>query len=420
MPRIAVLQGCSKLWNMRFRKTALILVAIAGVISLSIAENMDKAIIYNTGTIIPKITAKSGYWRDIQDAVNAAASFGVSEVYIPEGTWNFVNSGESWTGARVVIPAGVSLFGAPTERYLNGSVVEWKTILVMPWDMPGDNSGDPMHWFRIQGNSDPNKPSRISDIKLVGYREIDPNSTQIYRGIVVDKVINFRIDHVWLRHIPEGISVRDSCGVIDHNLLDNVYGWHGGTDWSSRTIGYGVQVVRWWEKGTEWPNITDVLGHYLNYTVFIEDNVFTKWRHCTVGNDGAHFVFRHNLVIGGFAYNEVDQHPRYSGQEPYVPCRAGEVYENEFLNPVSSGICIYLFAGGGVYFNNTLVGYGEFMHTADTSWGELVNPHDIYIWNNSLGGANLIGGDAVLNKDYFLYKPDWYTPFPYPHPLNVP
>ena len=216
MPRIAVLQGCSKLWNMRFRKTALILVAIAGVISLSIAENMDKAIIYNTGTIIPKITAKSGYWRDIQDAVNAAASFGVSEVYIPEGTWNFVNSGESWTGARVVIPAGVSLFGAPTERYLNGSVVEWKTILVMPWDMPGDNSGDPMHWFRIQGNSDPNKPSRISDIKLVGYREIDPNSTQIYRGIVVDKVINFRIDHVWLRHIPEGISVRDSCGVIDH------------------------------------------------------------------------------------------------------------------------------------------------------------------------------------------------------------
>jgi len=405
---------------MRFYKIALVLVAIAGVASLSIAENMDKAIIHNTGTIIPKITAKSGYWRDIQDAINIAVSHGMSEVYIPEGTWNFVNPGESWTGARVVIPAGVSLFGASTERYPNGSVVEWKTILVMPWDMPGDNSWMPPHWFKIQGNSNPNKPSRFSDIKLVGYREINHSSTQIYRGIVIDSVINFRVDHCCFRHIPEGILTMGlyCCGVIDHNVFDNVYGWHGGTVWANRTIGYGIAVNRAVLGTTEWANITTVLGQYKNYTVFIEDNVFTKWRHCVVGNDGAHYVFRHNKVIGGFAYNEVDQHPRYAGQEPYVPCRAGEVYENEFLNPVIQGICIYLFSGGGVYFNNTLVGYGQFLYTADSSWGDMVNPKDIYIWNNNIGSAILYGGSAQIGTEVFFYKPDWYTPYPYPHPLT--
>jgi len=422
MLRIAVFQGCSKLWNMRFYKIALVLVIIAGVVGLSIAENIDRVIIHNSGTIIPKITAKSGYWRDIQDAINIAASHGISEVYIPEGAWNFVNVNESWTGARVVIPAGVSLFGAPTERYENGSVKEWKTILIMPWDMPGDNSWNPPHWFKIQGNSDPTKPSRFSDIKLVGYREIDHNSTQIYRGIVVESVINFRIDHCYFRHIPEGIAVRGHycCGVIDHNVFDNVYGWHGGTVWANRTIGYGIAVDRTVYYETEWPNLQDILGKYTNFTVFIEDNVFTRWRHCTVGNSGAHFVFRHNIVVGGCAMNEVDQHPRYPGQEPYVPCRAGEVYENEFLNPEQAGICIYLFAGGGVYFNNTLVGYGQFLYTADTSWGDMVNPKDIYIWNNNIGSANLYGGSAQVGTEVFFYQPSWYTPYPYPHPLTSP
>jgi len=423
MLRAAKFQGGIKLHNKYFHKVMLIFfIILVGIAGFSFAEVTDNVVIRNTGRITPEIMAESGYWRDIQDAVDLAASLGGGIVHIPAGIWNFVNVGESWTGARVIIPAGVSLFGAPTERYPNGSVVEWKTVLVMPWDMPGDNSWMPPHWFRVQGNSDPNKPSRFSDIKLVGYREIDPDSTQLYRGIVVDSVINFRIDHCYFRHIPEGILTMGlyCCGVIDHNVFDNVYGWHGGTVWAERTIGYGIAVNRAVMATTEWPDLTEILGKYTNFTVFIEDNVFTKWRHCTVGNDGAHFVFRRNKVIGGFAYNEVDQHPRYSGQEPYVPCRAGEVYENQFVNPVSRGICIHLFAGGGVYFNNTLVGYGEFMHISDSSWGEMVNPHDIYIWDNNIGGANLISGDAVLDEDYFLNKPNWYTPYPYPHPLTTP
>lgn len=419
MFKTAAIQGDSKLRDLNFYKAILILAILVGVVGFSFAAHTEQVTIYSTGQIIPEIVAKSGYWRDIQDAVNIAASSGIGIVRIPEGTWNFVNLGESWTGSRVIIPAGVSIFGAPTERYENGSVKEWKTVLVLPWDFGVPGNQVVPNWFRIYGSGDPSKPSRFSDIKLVGYREFNSSSTLLHRGLLIENVANFRIDHVCLRHVPEGIQIVGSCGVIDHCILDNIYGWHGGTSWASRTVGYGVQVSRNWPE-TRWPNITDVLGKYLNYTVFVENCIFTKWRHCIVGNDGAHFVFRHNKVIGGFAYNEVDQHPRYPGQEPYVPCRAGEVYENEFLNPVSSGICIYLFAGGGVYFNNTLVGYGEFMHTADTSWGEMVNPHDIYIWSNNLGGAKLHSGSAVLNEDYFLYKPDWYTPYAYPHPLAYP
>jgi len=403
-------------------KVIFFLMIIVGITSLSLAEVFDKEIVYNTGKILPYVVADSGYWQDIQDAVDLVSSIGGGNVYIPEGVWNFVNPGESWTGARVVIPAGVNVFGAPTEKYPNGSVVEWKTVLVLPWDVPGDNSYDPPKWFLIHGNSDPNKPSRFSDIKLVGYREFDHDSTQVLRGIKVENVINFRIDHVCFRHIPEGVWIDGvyCCGVIDYCVFDNVYGVYGAPDWATRTIGYGIRIDRTTEF-SEWEPITNLLGKYTNHTVFIEDCIFTKWRSCVSGNHGAHFVFRHNIVKHGFGYGELDQHPAW--ESPYVSGRAMEVYENYFIDPTNEGdgSVIHLWAGGGVYFNNTVSGvnYRYFIMAGNPNWNSTFAPSDNYLWNNNIGEKILWTGYGTEGINYFLYKPNWYTPYPYPHPLTL-
>jgi|GEM_PF-1336615 hypothetical protein len=394
-------------------------VKLNGTIIPSWSYDLGKRII---SINLSAVMAKSGYWKDIQEAVDLVASMGGGNVYIPEGTFNFVNVNESWTGARVVIPAGVNLFGARTERYENGSVKEWKTVLVMPWDMPGDKSYNPPHWFLIEGNSDPNKSSRFSDIKLVGYREFNHSATGMYRGILIKGVQNFRIDHCFFDEIPEGVetgiqTTYPSSGVIDHNIFDNEY-CNYTLDWYTREVGYGIGVNRheWW---TTWDNITDILGQYLNYTVFIEDNFFTRWRSVVAGNRGAHYVFRHNIVKGGLGKGEVDIHPSWNS--PYVSCRAAEVYENIFIDPVNiHAYAVEMFAGGGVFFNNTLSGYEIFIIDSATAWNTtLMGPQEVYIWNNNLGGAIVEDGWMEENVHYFLYKPDWYTPYPYPHPLTI-
>lgn len=419
MLKVTTLHGGMKLRSISLSKAIeiiLILTILMGIVGSSFANVLDKKVIHNTGKISPYIVAASGYWRDIQNAVDHAAAMGGGNIYIPEGVWNFVNPGESWTGARVVIPAGVNVFGAPTEKYSNGSVIEWKTVLVMPWDMPGSRSGDPPHWFLIQGDSDPQKPTRFSDIKLVGYKHFDPNATGFYKAIKVLRVANFRIDHCAFIEIPEGVTAWEYCsGVIDHNFFHNEHAYYT-VDWSNRVVGYAVSVSQ--DKPTMWVPLESILGKYTNYTVFIENNVFTKWRDVVVGNYGAHYVFRHNIVRNGLGHGEVDLHPSWTS--PYVSCRAAEVYDNIFENPVYSGDCVIeIWAGGGVFFNNTVIGYAKFMRGSGTSWDpDLMGPKEVYIWNNDLGGAILEDTPMEEGVDYFLYKPDWYTPYPYPHPLT--
>lgn len=419
-------KAAQKLRNANFVEVILCLLVLTGIISLSFADIMSTTAIHNTGKIVLEIMAQSGYWQHIQAAVNLAASLGVGIVHIPEGTWNFVNVGESWGGARVTIPAGVNVSGAPTERDANGQVVEWKTVLVMPWDMPGSKGYVPPHWFLIQGDNNPTKPSRFSDIKLVGYRDFDPSATGHYLGIRIEGVTNFRIDHCCTKEIPEGIYVgvgygaQPACGVIDHNLLDNEYVSYT-VNWDNRNIGYGVCIYRS-ETATEWPNIADVLGKYLDYTVFIEDNVFTKWRSVVVGNYGAHYVFRHNVVIHGLGAGEIDLHPSYTS--PYASCRAAELYENLFTDPDPKGQIYYPFmsehyGGSGVYFNNTVSGYDTFIEGQALGWNPAQHTHDVYVWGNEIGSADLWSGYGDEGSEYFLYEPEWYTPYQYPHPLTL-
>lgn len=465
-----VKRGLEGLQNAKFFATLLVLVMAAGIFSLSpaISSLMNNVVIRSTGDIsTTKVFARSGSARDIQAAVDAVASAGGGSVYIPEGTFDFVEVGESWTDARVVIPAGVNLFGAPTARTSglrvpqagmnpNDQVVTWKTVLRLPWDVPRGI------WFKITGSSNPNKPSRFSDIKLVGYRSINSSSTYMLIPIYVDNVVDFRVDHSYFENMGAGITTWNSRGVIDHNYLVNT---NGVPEPYPGTVGYGVFISRAW--GYVWENdVSKVLGKYTDYTVFIEDNYFEKWRHVTASNTGAHYVFRHNAVYHDFGYGSVDSHGWFQtkcaqghinppavynttlqkwvcsidGSDleiTQVGTRATEIYNNNITDAIQYYWGTETRGGAGVSFNNVFGGgtfnssYGAFMYlkndNQDHPEGAFVRVHDWYIWNNTiLSGSQLLtiydpNGQILLDRDYFLYAPTsfTYTPYPYPHPLTL-
>ena len=437
------------------RYTKLIVIALLiGMLTIApaLSSLTDTAVIGNTGTIsyFVEVTAASGYWQDIQAAVNqVVASGGKGNVSIPEGTFNFVNVGESWTGARVNIPAGVNLFGAPTERDADGQVVEWRTILVMPWNVPGAWTNTPV-WFSINGNSDLGKPSRFSDIKLQGYRSISSSSTTIHRAIAVDRVRDFRIDHCAFEHTTGGILAGGLyCnGVIDHNKLYNIYGFDDLSNYMNGNIGYGIQVARDLSSIGYEP-LMNVLGKYTDHSVFIEDNYFSKWRHCVASGHGAHYVFRYNVIDDDFGHFSLDAHGLRDTGSNRWGTRATEFYENTLTNVMISEGWWNIFqngGGSGVWFNNYIdTSYrsnGIVLYTEDVIQSETWHLKDFYLWSskgpwapsgngvpsgftadrNVLADWSRQAGDPT-DLNYPNVNPSWsiagYKPYPYPHPLTL-
>ncbi|GAG55611.1 unnamed protein product, partial [marine sediment metagenome] len=385
------------------------------------------------------ITAVSGHAQEIQKAVDLASTG--DNVHIPAGTYNFYEAGESWT--PVEIPAGINIYGALSRRNDKGQVIEWETVLLMPEEAPPNSI-----WFKYTIND--NLPLRFTDIKLVGFRYFNPESIRRYialkifapyRNYPVVGVLNFRVDHCNFQDIAgsavnfgdESEYNRRVCnGVIDHCRLVNSYGDPGYMDYENRTLDYGIGLRRW-ASDTWNPDVWEVLGKYTYYTVVIENNYFTKWRHGAVTNDGFHQVFRYNVVEGGYGIGETDSHGSYAeGIHPYaVGTRALEVYGNIFKNPDTTWTnqpwAINHRGGGGLFYDNILEGYYGLCHL-NNDWGNYVpycpkcHIYDTYIWNNILNGAYLISynSDNVENVNYFLRTPNieqdgWeYIPYTYP------
>jgi hypothetical protein len=443
--------GARGLQDTKFYAILIILTLLAGTLCLSpaISSLMNSVIIGSSGQISTStIAAASGSATDIQAAVNwIVGRGGIGNVYIPEGTFNFVEVGESWTGVRVVIPAGVNLFGAPTERYANGTVVEWKTVLRLPWDVPGSwlgGSGTPpqqggpkgLKWFQITGSGDPNKPSRVSDIKFVGYRSVDNTSKMIIGGISIEKVMDFRVDHCYFEHIcgggvtASGVSGR---GVIDHCFFVNPVGQRGPGDWDTDTIGYGVMASR--GMGDLWEvDVSKVLGKYTDYTVFIEDCYFEKWRHCVAANSGAHYVIRYSTIKNDFGYGSLDAHgwgTMSDGVVTQVGTRAVEIYNCNIIDAIQYTHGTFIRGGAGVAFNNTVGGgtYADFIYFSNEAQANVSKCwiNDWWVWNNTMlaGCTEIIEYDPYGNiaegVNYFRYAPHTfdYEPYPYPHPLTL-
>jgi len=388
--------------------------------------------------------AASGYWSDIQDAIDLASNG--DNVLIPNGTFNFVDVDEDWTGPLVTVPAGVNLFGEPNETDEDGMNTEWNTVLKIPWDVPGSwygTAGDPPrqggpltpYMFSFAGTGDPAKPSRFSDIRLQGYRVIDPESLFIIKGMYVNGIVDLRVDHSYLEGISGGgVICYNSSGVIDHNRIVNHEGYVVG-DFSLCTVGYGVQVDR--ADGDVWDNdVTKVLGKYTNYSVFIEDNYFEKLRHSVASARGAHYVFRHNTIQDDFGYGSVDAHGRaymVDGQIAVVGTRCAEIYNNTITDAVQYVWATFIRGGAGVAFNNTVGGgtYTQFIYFSNEADAEVSKCwiNDWYIWGNTmLSGCTLKTeydplGNITEDVNYFLREPNMvddgfvYNPYTYPHPL---
>lgn len=439
-----VKEGARGLQNTKFYAILIISAVLAGTLCLSpaISSLMNSVIIGSSGQIsISTITAASGSATDIQAAVNwIVAHSGIGNVYIPEGTFNFVSVGEElgtlsggyYLGPRVTIPAGVNLFGAPTERCANGTVVEWKTILRLPWDAHGTWHYGGCQWFEFVGNGDPNKPSRFSDIKLVGYRSINPDSITAHGAIKNENVVDFRIDHCYFEHTCTGISASGSRGVIDHCFLVNPVSVVGVT-LDDCNVFYGVQVSR--GSGDLWENdVSKVLGKYTDYTVFIEDCYFEKWRHCVASNDGAHYVIRHSTIKDDFGYGSLDAHgwgTMSGGVITEVGTRAVEIYNCTIIDAIQSPWATFIRGGAGVAFNNTVGGgtYADFIYFSNEAQANVSKCwiNDWWIWNNTMLSSmtEIIKYDPLGNinegVNYFRYAPHTfsYQPYPYPHPLTL-
>ena len=381
--------------------------------------------------VVSSIVAQSGSATDIQSAVNYAAANGISDVTIPGGVYDFVPDGQSWH--VVNIPDGVNLCGAPTVRDANGQVIEWGTILRMPFQAPQNS-----RFFNVLGTTG----TRISDIKFVGYREIDENCGNVYTAIYANNAHDFRFDHLSILNVAgQSIITFGSNGVIDHCRFVNNKNVYVTALYNDCTVLYAVAVNgdgQIWES-----NIGDVLGHYTSRTVFIEDNYFEGWRHCVSSNQRAHYVFRYNVERNN-GYGSIDGHGR-EGSGSGEGTRALEVYGNDFGEPVWGEFAVQLRGGGGVFFNNDVDGYGVdpnqynqysafvamIQYTPDEYPEQQIK--DVWIWNNNLTpvGADLwdagwggISQTSILeDEEFFLRAPNQsldgftYSPYQYPHPL---
>jgi len=437
----------------------------------------DFVVIKNRGIISPlsEVIARSGSAADIQAAVDqVVAVAGKGKVHIPAGTFNFVNVGEAWR--TVNVPAGIDILGASSPKDENGfnegffdspSSGTWLTILQMPYDAP-----EKSYWFKLgDGSQDPNKPIRFSDIKIQGYRSIDSTSVTKHFGIAIYGVIDFRIDHCMFEHTTHGAinlpllgqQNLESSGVIDHNKLINVHGFDDLVQSSYSTIAYGISIGRAYYAAdgrvpVPFDATMDILGKYNTHTVFIEDNYFSKWRHCVTGHHGGYYVFRHNLVNLDFGHFSLD----VRGLRDAEPDRAGgrgcEIYENVF-GPTEStdegdavGIGVYygvLQTGGGLltFFNNEIDSSYQFisLYAEDYVDSDIWHLNDVYIWSQGTwhtaggwigypkGPIDAIARNLVIDWTRPAYDPtdpvypntdpSWsiagYKPYTYPHPLTL-
>ena len=384
--------------------------------------------------------AASGLYSDIQIAVNDVhtnSPNGTGNVIIPSGIWNFTSQAIGWH--TVTIPAGVSVFGAPNSMDGDGMNTGWDTVLVMNFSVAGDPygtwTGTPQSnkaWFMIQGTSDPNMNSRISDICFNGYRCMNTTDHTLNLAIYVDSVINYRIDHCFFNNTGAGGVYAIGmycCGVTDHTKFVNNPAIVG-TNEAQCDVDYGFSAYRKF-SGTFnelWDNTTtNVVGHYTIYTHFVEDCYFERWRHASSANDGAHYVFRYNTVNNSYAFGEVDAHGTYNT----VGTRALEIYNNTFLNNIGGDdftfTAVNWRGGAGVCFNNTQGGGYHYIQMIAEGGVEECWPHDVYVWSNSLSfdlttPASQTGSDSQLHPqlglDFFLTAMSGYVAYTYPHPLT--
>lgn len=369
------------------------------------------------------VYAASGSPSDIQSAVNSIATTG-GIVRIPPGTYN-------WTGETVTIPGGVSVVGA-SDAGCKGHSDNWESYIAST--VLSQNNPAPFGtMFHVDGTN--GKRTRISGIRFEG-NVISSNDRVSGTAITIDAAIDFRVDHCTFVDFPSSaISAQNTIygtirGVVDHNIFDNPYKDVYGGVW-----GYGIIV--WGQANTWHTNITDFLGKYETAPngfpiVYIEDNAFSRDRHCIASTQSGWYVARYNVITEQRPknYGSIDIH----GADSSTPGGRGlEAYNNTIVGSsgYSSAQAFWIRGGGGVICHNTMqnIWQGVGLYADNPNPAYQVN--NLYIWDNmminSTSNSILINNAAGYdeNVNYFLRAPNQlqdefiYTPYPYPHPLTL-
>jgi len=412
--------GARGLQNTKFCALLLFSVMIVGIFTLSptFSSLMNTVVINSIGKIsLSKITANSGSASDIQAAVNVVEAAGGGTVYIPSGTFY-------WNNETVNSYGGINIIGASYAGC--GSHPTWTPYTATT--ILHNNKVAPFEtMINVDGSN--HKPFRISGIQFEGTvpsYDMDNGGGAI--GIAKE-AIDFRVDHCTFINFP-GVAVIASNtftgtmrGVIDHNTIDNPYKVvNGGGMWA-----YGVVV-----QGLGWAwdlDINHFLGKYETAPtgfpiVYIEDNVFSRCRHCVSSNQGAWYVARYNKMIDEIPpnYGSIDVHGTAGGGSPGG--RGLEAYNNTIIGTVNytSAQAFWMRGGGGVIFNNTMQNILYGVTLAADAPGTPYQVKDLYIWGNTMDRGTLILNNYAgytENVDYFLSAKSGYTPYPYPHPLTL-
>jgi len=280
---------------------------------------------------------------------------------------------------------------------------------------PGGSYSKPM--LHLRGGAGEACTTQVGGLAMLGVRDTE-DTGQDY-GLVISGVKDFRVDHAYFEGFGfAGVRVEwNSRGVIDHTIfLDN---FKSAID----NLGYGVAVYRnAWDPD---PHPGD------DEAIFIEDSLFVGNRHAIAASAGAHYVFRHNQVLGGVEACGVDAHGMGYGSSHGT--RYVEIYNNLISDPVYDWCGVGIRGGSGVIFENSIQGYQNPILLI-LEWGTpdkykaeypaLDQVQELYVWDNHSDGKLIQPqvdetgqGFIEAGRDYFTEEKPGYVPYDYPHPL---
>jgi hypothetical protein len=316
----------------------------------------------------------------------------------------------------------------------------WKTILYLPENVGCGLEYTTTNWIQFYDSrtnwNDATRPtSRISNIFFEGYRWTHPTIlNKLSYAVSMMGVVNYRIDHCHVQDLGNAAWIwsngypSTSCGVIDHCDFWNDY---GTADWSTppSQVVYGIAVMGtgWGSSGHYWvTNPLDVLGKYTPLSTYIEDCRIKHYRHDLTANDDAHYVVRHCIFDNCAGTFSLDAHGA-RGASGRNGTRAMEAYDNTFKHCVGYLSLAQLYAGANLFHNNRVS--TDFEGNIDTGNDDSPIYNYSYQWDNrkidptteeDLGAMVLIMSGSPSAQIFNNTELTDYTPYVYPHPLNIP
>ena len=385
---------------------------------------------------------------DVQVAIDAAEVGDI--VQVPDGDC-------AWS-STILIHKAITLKG--NGRYVidddHHDVGTWPLTITLSGNTGIEIDGDVGDFIRVTG------------FQFLGTA---PGGTGGHGAAIYSPASNgadWRLDNSRFQLAGNSVKSEGNFGLIDH-----IYTYDAGCTTASWIVVSDLRAD-WMGNGA----FTEPVGFGGPNFLFIEDSTF--WKHCTDAatspfvtdaQAGGKYVFRHNYVR--------DAATGWHGTESGAPERGGyafEIYENEYFWPITNDkyhTAIFHRGGTALVHNNTATNYQalwkSWVHRATRAWGRFgqcdgTQPHDgnagvtnapgypcldqvgrgmasgteldqiqpqgtsiVHIWNNTLINSGAVSHNnpsyVVEGRDYEISaddsaKPDWYTPYPYPHPLT--